>query len=141
MIRRMVLDEMPAVLSLVRECELPVDGLEGGSAEIFVLDEDGVVSGCVALEAYPPHALVRSLAVAPAARGRGLAATLFDFIANEAKKRGFTNIYALTNTIPGFLMRRGFREICRTEVPASVGESAELRGVCCACARVFCLPI
>jgi len=64
--------------------------------------------GCVALESYGADlAEVRSLAVDPAIRGRGLGARLLRFALATAKRRKIARVFAVTHA-PDFFGRLGF---------------------------------
>ena len=74
----------------------------------LVLEEGGRVIGCVALESYGADlAEVRSLAVDPAIRGRGLGARLLRFALATAKRRKIARVFAVTHA-PDFFGRLGF---------------------------------
>jgi len=62
------------VIPLLAACALPVtDVLASSRPDFFGVRVAGTLVGVVGLELYPPFGLLRSLAVAPASRGRGLA--------------------------------------------------------------------
>ncbi len=90
-------------------------------ARFLVLTEKGEqgekITGCVALESYGPHlAEVRSLAVMPGIRGRGLGARLLRFALAVAKRRKITRIFAVTHA-PEFFNRQGFVTSSRRTLP------------------------
>jgi N-acetylglutamate synthase-like GNAT family acetyltransferase len=74
---------------------------------------------------------VRSFAVAPNWRGRGVGKELGTALLQRAVAAGVRKVYLLTNTIRELAARHGFREIPRDEVPAAVRESVEFRLNCC----------
>lgn len=66
------------------------------------------IAGCVALEPYGPElAEIRSLAVAPGERGRGLGGRLLRHAVAVARRRGFARVFAVTHA-PEFFTRQGF---------------------------------
>lgn len=68
----------------------------------------GRVVGCVALESYSADlAEIRSLAVGPEIRGRGLGARLLEFALAEARRRGIARVFAGTQE-PEFFLCQGF---------------------------------
>jgi amino-acid N-acetyltransferase len=129
--------DLPAVESLLTRSDLPTVGLH--DTRLFVLESQGSVRGVVGYEVHGPYALLRSLAVDPSSRGRGYGRDLLRCALGEIAAEGVRAAYALTTTIPEMLARRGFREVRRDEVPEQLNASAELRGACCASARVFVL--
>lgn len=77
------------------------------------------ILGCVALEPYGPYlAEVRSLAVAPDARGqgRGVGDRLMKAAMDTARRRKITRLFAVTHR-PEFFTRHGFASGPRQMVP------------------------
>jgi len=61
-----------AVRGLLGSCSLPIDGAQRHLADFLLAFEDGALAACGGLECYGDVALLRSVAVAPHHRGRGL---------------------------------------------------------------------
>ena len=93
--------------------------------------------GVIALERHGDHGLLRSLAVDPEARGRGLAHALVAHALREARALGLRDLTGLTTTIPDLLPRWGFREVARDALPVPLRASPELQGACPSSARAF----
>ncbi len=75
------------------------------------------VLACVALETYGADlAEVRSLAVDPKLKSRGLGARLLRFALREARRRRIARVFAVTHA-PEFFTRHGFRRSTREAVP------------------------
>jgi len=78
------------------------------------------LAGCVALEPYGPDlAEIRSLAVDPAIRGRGLGARLLRFALVTARRRKIARIFAVTH-VPEFFGRQGFAAFSRRALPEKI---------------------
>lgn len=76
------------VARLLADCGLPFEDI-GSHISHCILARDGAeLAGCVGLEIHEQDALLRSLAVAPAHRGKGLAQRLYDSIVADARARG-----------------------------------------------------
>jgi amino-acid N-acetyltransferase len=76
--------------------------------------------GCGALHFYTPtSAEVRSLAVAPDLKDRGLGKTIVDALTVEAIENDLHAIFAFTY-VPDFFRKMGFREVERGELPLKV---------------------
>lgn len=140
-IRRATAEDLPAVFELLKETSLPTTGLAEHRNNLYVLVAQGAVIGAVGYEAYPPNALLRSLVIAPTARGQGYGRRLLTFILKQARHDGIRDAYGLTTTIPDLLVRSGFREVSRADAPAALLASKEFRGACPASARLFHLPL
>jgi len=109
-----------AVLGLLEEAGLTTAGVPDDMANFFVARSPEVV-GTVGLEYFGAYALLRSLAVAPAYRGRGLGRRLVTRAVEAAMERGVEGIFLLTVTAQDFFARLGFRVIGREEVPRRCG--------------------
>jgi amino-acid N-acetyltransferase len=73
-----------------------------------VLHEKGKLLSCVALENYGADlAEIRSLAVDPEIRGRGLGSKIVTAALAEARRRGIARVFAVTHA-PDFFLRHGF---------------------------------
>ena len=133
----------PEIRALLLSSGLPTRDLSPSSTGRFLVETEGdALLGCVAVEPYgDPSAgsgqragLLRSLAVAPEARGRGLGGRLVDAAEARARADGLGALYLLTATAEAFFRARGWRVVDRAEVPSSVRASSEFRGSCCASA-------
>jgi amino-acid N-acetyltransferase len=124
-------EHLNAVLTLLTAVSLPCEGVLEHFPHFLVAHEGGRLVGVIGLEPYGPSALLRSLAVAPAYRGQGLARALTTKAIQAAREQGITQIFLLTETAPEFFSQFGFRRIAREEVGVAVQESAEFRITCC----------
>lgn len=89
-------------------------------AHFLVMEEDGAVKGCVALEPYGADlAEVRSLAVDDTTRGRGLGARLLRYALTVAKRRRIARVFAVTHA-PEFFGRQGFVASTRWALPEKI---------------------
>jgi amino-acid N-acetyltransferase len=90
--------------------------------EFWVVEDDGRVVGCGALHImWEDLAEVRTLAVEPAFRGRGLGAALLSRLVEVAHEVGVARVFCLTFEVE-FFRRHGFSEIAGTPVEQSVYE-------------------
>lgn len=77
-------------------------------SHFLVVEDAERVAGCVALEPYGTElAEIRSLAVAPGERGRGLGVRLLRHAVAVARRRGFARVFAVTHA-PEFFTHQGF---------------------------------
>ena len=122
--------ELGLVLDLLRRNHLPEAGLAEHAANLLVAVEHGRIVGSAALEIYGDAALLRSVAVEPALRGRGLGVALTRAALDRARERGGRAVYLLTETAAEFFAGLGFRPIPRAEAEPAVGASAEFTTAC-----------
>lgn len=95
--------------------------------DFVVAEGDGLVIGCGALHLYGTHlAEIRSIAVAPEAKGRGAGRALVEALMKEAKRQSVTCVCLFTRT-PGFFAHLGFEVARRQELPDKIYKDC----VCC----------
>lgn len=83
---------------------------------VVVEDKDKIIA-CGALHIYGSHlAEVRSIAVAPAAQGRGAGRRIVKALLKEARRQRITRICLFTR-IPEYFSRLGFAQAPREEIP------------------------
>jgi amino-acid N-acetyltransferase len=85
--------------------------------DFSVAYDGGVLVGCGALHFYTPtSAEVRSLAVLPALKQRGVGRAVVEALEEEARENGLESIFAFTY-VPQFFSSLGFFEVERGELP------------------------
>jgi len=123
--------DFPAIAQLLQSSNLPVEGLQEVFASTLVARQNGGIVGAIAMERYDQAGLIRSFAVAPGWRGRGVGKELGKAILQHAALQKVQKVYLLTNSIRDLAAKHGFREIPREQIPAVVRESVEFRLNCC----------
>ncbi len=95
----------------------------------LVIEDNRGIVGCAALEPYGADlAEIRSLAVDPEIRGRGLGARLVQFALAEARRRKIARVFAVTHA-PEFFSRQGFATTPRRALPEKIARD------CCTCPK------
>jgi len=126
--------DLASILQLVSESGLPTAGIQDHLVNFFVAltpaESEGRVVGVVGLEHYGDVALLRSIAVEPGTRSRGVGACLMRAALDRSRQLGCETVYALTETAEEYLARFGFLVVPRESLPAALGASEELRGAC-----------
>lgn len=134
-------DDWPAIASLLRANRLPTEGFrESVSAAVVACDGNDVV-GLAGLEIYDDAALLRSVVVSEAARGRSLGQQLTRAAMDLAGVRHVAQVYLLTTTAEAFFARLGFHIVERSNIPKTVQQSVEFMGACPASAIAMRRPI
>ena len=129
-IRRAKPEDLPALERLLSFCRLPFDGV-ADQLGVFLLAWDGErLAGSVGVERYGGDGLLRSLAVHPDYRGRGLGATLTRRALRDAQRTGLRRLFLLTETASEYFPRSGFRVIPREQAPPAVQASVEFASAC-----------
>lgn len=137
LIRGATIADLPAVERLLGESQLPLDGVRDALPGFLVAESGGVLVGVAGLEVCCEHALLRSVAVVPAWRSKGLGRELVTRIIADAESRGIKALYLLTTTAERYFPSFGFERIMRDEVPADVQTTREFQGACPASATVM----
>jgi len=130
-----------AIERLLAAADLPLAGVAEHLGEFLVAVSSGGIVGTAAVEPWPPSGLLRSVAIHPSQRGRGLGALLTARAIERARSRGLTALYLLTTTAADWFPRFGFRSVPRARLPAELEGSAELRGACPDSAVCMELPL
>jgi amino-acid N-acetyltransferase len=131
--------DLPAVRELLLACDLRVEDVGGEGQHFLLARGGGKPVGCIGLEVHGEAALLRSFAVAPAARRRGIGAVLNEAALGLARSLGVRDLYILTTTVRERALRDGFVDVPRDEVPEAIREGSQFRGLCpatAACMRM-----
>ncbi|MBI2406840.1 MAG: GNAT family N-acetyltransferase [Gemmatimonadetes bacterium] len=137
LIRGATAADYDAVAQLLTDSELPLDGVREALPSFLLAESAGQLVGVAGLEVCCEHALLRSVAVAPAWRSRGLGRELITRVIAGAESRGIRALYLLTNTAESYFPSFGFEKIARDEVPADVQSTSEFQGACPASATIM----
>jgi phosphinothricin acetyltransferase len=133
-------NDLPELLALLAASGLPGDGL-GEDFTAVVARQDGQLAGGAALELYGAAALLRSVVVAPALRGRRLGDRLVRGALRLARRNGVAEVYLLTETAAQFFPRFGFVPIARSDIAPAVQQSIEFTSACPASAQAMRLVL
>jgi len=138
-LRAAVRADLPAIEQLLAASHLPLAGVSAALPGFIVAESGGAIVGTAAVEVCRDNALLRSVAVAPEWRSRGLGRALVTRAIAAAEARGLRALYLLTTTAEHYFPSFGFRQISRAEVPTDVQATEEFRGACPDTAVVMCL--
>jgi amino-acid N-acetyltransferase len=122
--------DVPFIKSLLLTSGLPTDGVDDHWKTFVVAREAGRVVGCGGSEAYQFAALIRSVAVDPEYRSKGLGRRIVRQLLDRLASRGLREFYLLTTTAEAYFKKRGFKTIDRDEVHPQLLQSQEFQGAC-----------
>lgn len=137
-IRPAAATDLPAVERLLVESALPLDGVREALPDFVVAEAEGDLVGVAGLEVRQEDALLRSVAVRPEWRSRGVGRQLVTRAIANAESRGLRALYLLTTTAERYFPSFGFETIARDEVPEPIRETREFTDACPASATVMC---
>ena len=118
------------VVALLATEKLPVADLPEHLDNFLVALEHGELIGVAGMEIYGQSALLRSVAVQPSDRNKGVGEKLLHRIEDLARSRGINAIYLLTETASGYFIKKNYQQITRNKVPDDVLGSTEFSLVC-----------
>lgn len=119
-----------AIRALLREAGLPDEDFAAHLAHFLVVRSGEALLGAVGYERHGADGLLRSLVVAPAARGGGLGGRLVAELTKRARAAGLSRFYLLTTTAEAFFRSRGYTRVERAAVPAAVAATPEFQSLC-----------
>ncbi|CAJ0822318.1 MULTISPECIES: GNAT family N-acetyltransferase [Ralstonia] len=126
-LRQASLDDWSDVAALLRRCGLPAEDTQGSIDAFHVALDMGRIIGCVAGEQGGRSIVVRSVAVDPIYRDRGIASRLIETLLLRARGTGAREAYLLSTTAPSYFARWGFSLFPAEKVPTEVRASMVFR--------------
>lgn len=119
------------VKGLLEESKLPFEDLTPAHLDTFLTLYNGdQLVGCVGLENFGEHALLRSLVVRAGYRSQGLGSRLLASAETLADTRGVHTLYLLTTTAEVFFARHGYLSTERGSTPQAIQMTAEFKSMC-----------
>ncbi len=123
--------DLKDVVGLLSAAQLPHEDVTAELVAHFLLvRRRGVLVGVIGLEPLGRVGLLRSLAVAGEAQGRGLGIALTGALERRARDRGIAELYLLTTTADRFFEKLGYRRLPRADAPAEIRGTTEYRELC-----------
>lgn len=130
-IRAASASDLPDIIKLLEQARLPASDLAAApAARFWIAEHDGVLLGAVGLERHGDEGLLRSLVVAPQARGHGTGAALVQAVEAAAREQGLQHLVLLTQTAREFFEQRGYTVVDRGDAPDAVQSSSEFQSLC-----------
>jgi amino-acid N-acetyltransferase len=119
------------IRQLLAASDLHHQDMRTSQLQHFLLARDqSEIVGVVGLELQGNGALLRSLAVAPSYRNRGLGTELVQKIEAYAKASKVDALYLLTMTAEDFFAKRGYQRTSRETAPAGIQATTEFHSLC-----------
>ena len=131
--------DLPAVAELLANAGLvPIeDSAQFGSQYAVAQSANGTIVGVAGYERYGSDILLRSVAVSPEHRSAGIGSKLASDRLANAKAKGCTAAYLLTDSAQQYWERRGFVRIDRSAAPEAITHTREWRHACPAAATAM----
>ena len=129
--------DLAAVERLLTDSDLPLVGVKEALGTFVVAEADGQLVGVAGLEICCDDALLRSVAVHPEWRSKGVGRAVVTRAIAEAESRGLRALYLLTTTAEHYFPSFGFSRVDRESVPPDVRKTEEFTSACPASAIVM----
>ena len=121
----------PWIRQLLTLCGLPHEDITlQHLCHFWAMKEKGQIIGVVGLEVFGRLALLRSLAVDPRFRNRGLAQQLTKKAEEYAASLKIEVLCLLTVTAEGFFQKQGYEKLARDAAPQEIKGTDEFQGLC-----------
>jgi amino-acid N-acetyltransferase len=118
-------------IDLLKENSLPYNDIDPSKSWIIGYhNDDGTLVATGGLEFHGPYALLRSVAVHPAYRGKLYGQQIVKTLIDHANSRSIKQVYLLTETAHKYFLKLGFKDITRENVPTEIKQSTEFVSVC-----------
>jgi N-acetylglutamate synthase-like GNAT family acetyltransferase len=126
---------------LLRQNDLPTDGVRGMLGGFLVAEDGEDIVGVAGIERCGEFGLLRSVAVDEKWRGHGVARRLVDRLIETSRAQSLIGLYLLTTTAEGYFPNFGFQTTSRDAVPDPVRATDEFQHACPASATVMALSL
>ncbi len=122
--------DLEPIKELLLATGLPTAGVDENWKTFIVAREGAKLVACGGAEAYQFAALIRSIAVSPEHRSKGLGRRIVRQLLDRLASRGLREFYILTTTAEAYFRKRGFKTIDRDEVHPQLLSSREFQDAC-----------
>lgn len=123
-------DDVGSIKALLVATSMPTAGVDEHWRTFVVAREAQRMVGCGGSETYQVAALIRSIAVDPDYRSRGLGRKLVRQLLDRLASRGLREFYLLTTDAEGYFKKRGFKTIDRDQVHPQLLASTQFQDAC-----------
>lgn len=123
-------EHVAGLTAFLREVDLTLSGLDAPSVRLWIdRARDGTVTGSTGYEvsADGRHALIRSVAVSPAARRAGYGTALARFALARAREEGAEHAWLFSRRSGPFWRKLGFAPADRDALASALAETHQVR--------------
>ena len=135
-----VAPDNPRLAVALTDARLPTEDLADGAARFFHFADEGRTIGFGGYALYGEDALLRSIVVLPAERGKGLGRIIVRRVLDHARDAGAGRAFLLTTDGEAFFTRMGFTPIARETAPPAILATRQAT-MLCSSAALLMLPL
>lgn len=129
-VARLQAGDITQLEALLRANRLPSDDcVEQARHFCGIFDGDKLIAAG-GLEPAANNALLRSVVVDEACRGRGLARKICEHLLTRARLEGRVAVYLLTENAASYFEKIGFKRVARDVVPAAITQTRQFASLC-----------
>ena len=122
--------DLAQVLALLKAHDLPYQDISLQKVDFILAVQNDRVIGCIGLEKYDQHGLLRSLVIDKNCQNRGIGSLLLDQLVSYCARCGVQNLHLLTTTAERYFASKGFLSKERQSAPPSIQETTEFSQLC-----------
>ena len=130
-IKRAEKAQIGEIEKILETCELSTTGLPDQIQDFYLAAVPEGIAGCIGLEVYGKYGIIRSTAVLPEYRRRGIGVQLAEKAIENARDRGIEELYLKTEHEAKFFSQVGFTSIFPQQIPAEIKDAEMLAVSCC----------
>lgn len=119
--------DFDTIKTLLEGCGLYTSSVTPEGSTYWLATLDGVPAGCIGLEVGEGASLIRSMAVLPRFRGRGLGRALALSALTQATLRGDREVYLFSSGAGDYWQRFGFVPSSPAEVTAALPDAPQVQ--------------
>ena len=127
--------------ALLQKCGLPFEDCNEHLNNFYGITSGDRLCAIGALQIFGSVALLRSVAVHPDERGKGLAGLITRYLLGLARSEGITELYLLTESAEGYFARFEFCPVDRGTVPEAIKSTRQFTSLCPSSAQVMLLTL
>jgi len=123
-------NDAPDLSAALSAAKLPTDDLTEGGRTFYRIRRGERTLGYGGYELHGENVLLRSIVIAPEARGHGIGRRATDLLLSRAAGDGARAAYLLTETAAPFFEKMGFARIERASAPADILATRQASSLC-----------
>lgn len=122
--------DLGEVIALLKTNNLPHEDVNMQKIKFILAEVNQKIAGCIGLEQYQDHGLLRSFAVSKDLQNQGIGSKLFDYFISFCSQQGTRNLHLFTVDAHRFFQSRGFSTIDRDNAPNLIKQTTEFTDLC-----------
>jgi len=131
--------DLQNIMEILQLSNLPSEDCAEHLRNFIIVQDEEKIIGIGGLEVYGTFGLLRSVAVVPVYRGRGIGKIIYKAIEEKAVSIGVNTLFLLTESAETYFSRFGFTVKARNEVPTPIVQTRQFKYLCPSSAKVMYL--